>query len=139
MKISKKSEYGLRAMVRLAKLDKNTKGIKSIASDKKYASIREIANLEHMPFEFLAKIFEKLERAKLVKASRGANGGYCLAKPANKITPADIVAVLEEEVATAHCSGCPMAGGCGSQQVWSEVQQSLDKSLSEKTLADLIR
>src|SRR3989344_8300266 len=110
MKISKKAEYGLRAMVHLAE-NKNKKAI----------SIREISNAEGMPFEFLSKIFADLERAKLAKAKHGANGGYFLARPANKITTADIVSVLEEDLAVVHCSGCPLAGGCTSQNVWEEV------------------
>ena len=126
-------------MVFLAKRDKSAKGPKGTTSARKFASVREIANVEHMPFEFLSKIFTDLERAKLVKAKHGANGGYFLAKPASKITPGDIVAVLEEKLALVHCSGCPMAARCSSQQVWSEVQQSLDKSLSSTTLADLTR
>jgi Rrf2 family protein len=126
MKISKESEYGLRAMACLAK-------------SKKVLSIREISNIQKMPYNFLAKIFMKLEKAKLVKAKRGGKGGYFLAKPASKITTADVVAVLEEDLAVVHCQGCPMAGGCSSRDVWDEVKESISKTMGKKTLADLIR
>jgi len=124
MKISKRVEYGLRAMVLLAK----NQGV---------LSIREISNIAKIPFEFLSKIFIDLEKAKIVKAKRGGNGGYFLAKPAKKISVADIVLALEEEVATSHCCGCPMAGGCSSKDVWKEVQESVEKTMGKKTLADL--
>jgi len=126
MKISKETEYGLRAMVLLAK-------------NKKVLSIREISNIQKMPYEFLAKIFTKLEKAKLVKVKRGGNGGYCLSKPASKITTADVVAVLEENLAVVHCADCPMEGGCASQNVWEEVKESINKTMNKTTLADLIK
>jgi len=126
MKISKKTEYGLIAMVFLAK----NKGVHPL---------REIARKTRAPFDFLEKIFSQLEKAKLIKAKRGVAGGYSLAHPANKITPGDIVAVLDENISRAHCSGCPMARSCSSENVWLEVQASLDKSLNSTTLADLIK
>ena len=136
MKISKKVEYGLRAMLYLSKnqlaLAKGKKNIKAI-------SLREISEKEEMPFDFLEKIFSKLEKAGLVKSKKGSQGGFFLAKPADKITPGDVVVVLEESIAQANCSGCPMAGGCTSEDVWSEAQQSLDSSLNAVTLAELIK
>ncbi len=141
MKISKKAEYGLRAMLYLAKTQpafaKATVGKK----DKKIKTIplREIAKKEKIPFDFLEKIMGNLEKAGLIKAKKGAQGGYFLAKPANEITPGDIVMVLEENMTQTHCLGCPMAGCCTSEDVWSEVQQSLDSSLNAVSLADLIK
>ena len=128
MKISKKTEYGLRAMVHLAK-NKNNKAI----------SIREISNIEGMPFEFLSKIFADLERAKLVKAKHGANGGYFLAKAADKITPGDVVAVLEENIVKTNCYGCSMAAKCKSKNIWQQVQRAINNTIRKKTLADLIK
>ena len=79
-----------------------------------------------------------MERADLVKAKHGANGGYFLAKPSSKITPGDILIALEKNLAVVQCLGCPKAGGCKSQKVWNEVRQSLSKSLKTKTLADIV-
>ena len=129
MKISKKAEYGLRAMLYLAQSNKK----------KKITPLKEIAEKERMPFDFLEKIFGKLEKSGLVKAKKGSLGGYFLGRPASKITPGDIVMVLEENMAKIHCSGCSMAGGCSSEDVWSEVQESLDGTLNAVTLADLIK
>ncbi len=128
MKISKKAQYGLRAMLYLAKNQK----------DKKVIPLKEIAKKERVPFDFLEKIFSQLEKAGLVGAKKGSQGGYFLAKPAKKITPGDIVAILEEDMTLVHCAGCPMAGGCTSEDVWGEVQQSLDNTLNAVTLEDLI-
>lgn len=127
MKISKKAEYGLRAMIYLAK------------NPKKIIPLKKIAKTEKVPFDFLEKIFSELEKAKLIKAKKGVTGGYFLAKPANKITPGDIVSVLEEDIAKNNCFGCPMANSCSSEDVWSEVQESLDRTLNKMTLAYLIK
>jgi len=128
MQISKKAQYGLRAMLYLARKQK----------DKKVVPLKEIAKKERVPFAFLEKIMIQLEKAKLVKAKKGIQGGYFLAKRADKITPGDIVLVLEENITLVHCIGCPMAGKCTSEDVWDEVQQSLDTTLNGITLAELI-
>lgn len=129
MQISKKSQYGLRAMVYLAKN----------SDSKNPCPLKEVSKKEDISFDFLEKIMGELEKAGLVKAKKGAGGGYFLAKPPKNITPGDIVMVLEENVEIVHCTGCPMAGGCTSEDVWDEVQQSLDNTLNAVTLADLIR
>jgi len=135
MKISKKTEYGLTAMVFLAK---NPIRPRSKGAPHQPFSLREIANKTRMPYSFLEKIFLKLEKAKLVKAKIGMRGGYSLAKPASKITIADIVKVLEKNLSVVHCQGCPMAVGCASKDVWGEVQQSLSKALGSIKLANLV-
>lgn len=125
MKVSKKAEYGLRAMVHLAK-------------NKKTISIRELSNDEGMPFEFLSKIFADLERAKLVKAKHGANGGYFLAKPAKAITAGNIVETLEGKITPVKCSLCGKANDCASKDVWDKLDMALNKTLRKITLAELI-
>lgn len=136
MKISKKTEYGLRAMTFLAK-NLYHKGDKGKIT--RPFSLREIAAKTKTPFGFLERIFSQLEKANLVKAKLGANGGYFLARPANKITIADIVSLLEEDLAVVHCQGCPMAGGCSSRDIWDEVKESINETMDKKTLADLIK
>ncbi len=143
MKISKKTEYGLRAMVFLARQSLGVGGLAKGKSKKgelsRPFSMREIADKTKIPFVFLTKIFSKLEKAGLIKAKTGMRGGYFLARPANKITTADVVSVLEEDLAVVHCSGCPMAGGCSSRDVWDEVKESINETMDKKTLADLIK
>jgi len=128
MKVSKRAEYGVRAMVHLVK-GKNDKAV----------SVRELSNIEAIPYNFLAKIFVDLEKAKLVKSKHGANGGYFLARPADKITPGDVMKALNEDTAGTHCSGCKKAGKCKSKSVWSELEGTINKTLSKITLSELIK
>ncbi len=128
MRISKKSQYGLRAMIYLAQKEKGV-----------ITPLKDIARIEEVPFDFLEKIMAELEKAKLVKAKKGPQGGYFLAKPAKKITPGDIVSALEEDMTLVHCTGCPMAGSCTSEDVWDEARESLENTLNAVNLADLIK
>lgn len=107
--------------------------------NKRAISIREISNIESVPFEFLSKIFASLEKANLVAAKHGANGGYYLAKPASAITAGSIVETLEGKITPVECSLCSKAGKCASKNVWDEVKNSLLKTLYSIKLADLVK
>ncbi|OGZ79641.1 MAG: hypothetical protein A2528_03300 [Candidatus Staskawiczbacteria bacterium RIFOXYD2_FULL_37_9] len=129
MKISKKAEYGLTAMVHLAK----NKG-----KSNKAISIRKISNIEGVPFEFLSKIFSELEKAKLVTARHGANGGYVLAKNFKKITAKDIVKKLENTTSV-DCSFCKKSKKCLTKNVWRKIDVAINKTLQSITLENLIK
>lgn len=131
MKISKRAQYGLRAMVHLSKNSYSAK-------NKTAVSIREISNIEGIPFEFLSRFFADLEKAKLVKAKHGANGGYFLARPASKITAGNIVEALDGKINPVQCSLCQKSKKCLSKNVWDKVKQSLSNTLYSITLKDLI-
>jgi Rrf2 family protein len=128
MNISNKSQYGLRAMVLLAKSYK----LKQIISTK------EISQKEGVPFDFLEKILSNLEKAKLVKGKKGIGGGYVLAKNLNKITAKDIVKTLENTIAV-NCSFCGKSKKCLAKNVWRKIDIAIDKTLKSITLADLIK
>jgi len=128
MNISKKSQYGMRAMVLLAKNYKS----------KELLSLREIAKRELISFDFLEKIVSQLEKAKLVKGKKGAGGGYILAKSPQKITAKDIVEVLEDTMPV-NCALCGKKAKCASKNVWVKVDLAIAKALKSVTLAKLIK
>ena len=132
MKISKKAQYALTAMVHLAK--NHAYG----QAGKKTVSVREVSNIERVPFEFLSKTFSVLEKAKLVKAKYGANGGYVLAKSPQKITTMDIV-VLLDDIKVVDCQFCPKLKNCLTKNVWGKVNTAVARTLASITLADLIK
>ncbi|MFA6190245.1 MAG: Rrf2 family transcriptional regulator [Candidatus Staskawiczbacteria bacterium] len=135
MKISKRAEYGLCAMVHLAKNLPTGKQSKN----KRAISIREISNIEGVPFEFLSKIFSGLEKAGLVSSKHGASGGYYLAKPANLITAGNIVETIEGKINPVNCFLCVKAKNCASKSVWDKVRRSLSKTLYSIKLSDLVK
>jgi len=126
MQISKKSQYGLRAMVYLSK-----------KNGKEFFSLKDISEKEGIPFDFLEKIMSELEKKKLVKAKKGIQGGYILAKKPQKITAKDIVSSLENTTAV-DCSFCGKSKKCLSRNVWKKVDIAIDKTLKSITLKDLV-
>lgn len=129
MKISTKSRYGLRAMFYLAKSGK-------------ICSAKEIARKEKIPFDFLEKIFSKLQKEGLIKSKRGIKGGYFLAKTPKRITVGEILKTLEnKEIFSITClkrqhlskKKCPI------RNVWDKILKVLNFTLEKITLADLIK
>jgi len=128
MQISRKTQYGMRAMVLFAKNYKK----------KEVMSLKDVSRKEAIPFDFLEKIVSQLEKAKLVKGKKGAGGGYILLKDPKKITAKDIVEVLEETTSV-HCSLCGKKGKCMSKNVWAKVDLALSKALKSIKLSNLIK
>ncbi len=84
MRLSKKSRYGLRALVDLSVRSKNGQ-----------VSLNSIAERNGISLQYLEQVFAALKRAGLVKSIKGPQGGYLLERPANQITVLDIVKALE--------------------------------------------
>ena len=89
MKLSTKGKYGLKAMFELA----------VSGNEKDPVPLKYIANRQEISDQYLEQIFSSLKKAGLVKSVRGAQGGYFLSKPASEITVADILRVLEGDMA----------------------------------------
>lgn len=128
MRISKRAQYGLRAMVFLAKNYRQGK----------IASVKTISKKEGIPFEFLEKIVLQFEKAKLVKGKKGVSGGYILSKSPKKINANDVVSVLEKSKKTVDCSFCGRKTKCATKDVWSKLNKALSNTLKSITLAELI-
>lgn len=136
MKLSKKSEYGLRALLELA-----------IAHGKTTLQRHEIADHQHIPIEFLEQILLTLKRAGLVASRRGIKGGYTLIKQPREITLGHVIRLLDGPLApigcvskTAYqkCNECPYANKtrCPLQQVMGAVRDAIAGILDHYTLAD---
>lgn len=133
--ISKKTEYGLRAMIMLAK---NFKSPACRQAGKKFCSVKIISEKENISFDFLEKIISQLEKSKLVKSSKGVNGGYLLAKSPDKIDVRKIVEALEGSGSVCDCTECACRG-CAARGVWKKIDASLSKTLENIKLSQLIK
>jgi len=129
MKISTKSQYGLRAMIYLAK-NKN-----------KICSLREIATKEEISFDYLEKIMSKLEKSGLIKAKKGVQGGYFLSKDPLKIKINEIVKSLEGKPLLVKCFlyPCPRSKKCLAKNFWQKLSKILESALNSVTLSELIK
>jgi Rrf2 family cysteine metabolism transcriptional repressor len=141
MYLSAKSEYGMMAALDLA-----------LARGQAPIQARAIAERQSIPIKFLEHILRELRNAGLVESTRGAHGGYRLAKPADAIRLGDVIQAVEGPIATVHRRSSRNGsrdGGNGNghrrshetvvQTIWEEVNHSIRETLNRTTLADLCR
>lgn len=137
MKLSKKSEYGLRALLELTMAYDTTSFIQR----------HDIAASQNIPIEFLEQILLALKRAGLLSSRRGINGGYRLIKQPNAISLGQVIRILDGPLApigcvskTAYqkCDDCPYAGrpSCPVQQAMGAVRDAIAGILDNYSLAD---
>jgi len=129
MKISTRAQYGLRAMIYLAKNNGT--------------SLKEISTKESIPFDYLEKILSRLEKTGLLKAKRGATGGYFLARAPQRIKIGEIVRAAEGKMILVKCVEgkhlCLRAKECLARNIWQKTQAALDSALDSVTLSELIK
>ncbi len=131
MKLSKRTRYGVRAILELA--EKTEKGP---------LQLRVIARRQDISPKYLEQLMATLKSAGLVRSIRGAKGGYVLAKPPDKIRLNWVFRCLEGPVVIAECVEdeklCQRAADCAARLVWAEVQEAIEQILGAITLQDLI-
>src|SRR6059058_4849273 len=130
LQISRKIDYGLRAMIHLAGLPAG-----------KVASLQDLSSTLHLPREFLAKILKVLAGRGLVRSSRGAHGGYQLARPPRDISFLDVIESVEGPVQLNVClddkERCDVSSSCTMYHVWKAGQDRMLEVYRRTTLAEL--
>jgi Rrf2 family protein len=130
MRVSAKADYAVRAAAELA------------AAEEGPIKGGRLAEAQDIPLQFLEHILLELKHNGIVRARRGAKGGYWLAKPADEVTVADIVRAVEGPIA--HVQSTPpedieyRGNSEHLQEVWIAVRANLRAVLEEVTLADLV-
>lgn len=140
MKLSKRGEYGLRAMIDLAMLTSEKNG------SSRAVQIKEIAERQKIPAKFLEQILLTLKNAGLLHSKMGVGGGYYLSRPPTEITLGQIVRILDGPLAPIRCvsqmayepCGCPDEETCGLRLAMLEVRNAIADYLDHTTLADVL-
>src|SRR5688572_6299770 len=133
-----KAEYGVRLLIQL--------GLQGQSGP---VSLKAVAAAEQLPLAYLERIAALLKKADLVAATRGAHGGYVLARPAEEITMDAVVLALEGAIAPMDCffddpSGRVLCSheadghACATKLLWTRVQMGVIRSLQRTTLAELV-
>jgi Rrf2 family cysteine metabolism transcriptional repressor len=134
-----KAEYGVRLLVELGR-----QGVDSPVS------LKALAEAENLPLGYLEHVVALLRKAELVESTRGARGGYRLARPAEEIHMDEVVLALEgtiapmdcfveESDARVSCSHLDDRGtGCATKLLWTRVQASVVDTLKRTTLSELV-
>jgi len=132
MRLSTRSRYGVRLMLELA-LNYNTG----------YTFLKNIAKKEDISEKYLSHLVIPLKANGLIVSSRGAHGGYRLAKDPSLITIKDIVKTLEGSISLVECvknpSVCRRVSGCVTHDIWELLDEKISDTLSSITLKDLIK
>jgi len=130
VRVSAKADYAVRAAAELA------------AAGEGPVKGERLAEAQDIPLQFLEHILLELKHHGIVRARRGAKGGYWLARPAGEVTIAEIVRAVEGPIA--HVQSAPpeaieyRGNARHLQEVWIAVRASLRQVLEEVTLADLV-
>lgn len=130
MKISTKGRYALRLLLDLAMHDPSEK-----------VSMKTVAKRQDISMKYLEQIITLLSRGGYVKSSRGAQGGYQLAKKPEDITVGDVLRVTEGSLAPVACvdgEACDRADGCATIEVWKKLNEAINQVVDGYTLADLV-
>ncbi|HET9051229.1 MAG TPA: Rrf2 family transcriptional regulator [Candidatus Dormibacteraeota bacterium] len=135
MRVSSRAHYGLRMMTEFAKAYPAGRPL----------SLSEVARVEGLPLAYLEQLAGQLRRGGLVDATRGAHGGYMLARPPLEISVLDVVTLVDGEVAPVECvahayepGSCVREGDCASRALWQRLKTSIDMVLSTTSLAELV-
>ncbi|HSK50097.1 MAG TPA: Rrf2 family transcriptional regulator, partial [Solirubrobacterales bacterium] len=130
MRVSAKADYAVRAAVELA------------AAGEGPVKGEKLAEAQDIPLQVLEHILLELKHNGLVRARRGAKGGYWLARPADEVTIADVVRAVEGPIADVQSTPPEAISYRGHseplREVWVAVRASLRTVLEEVTLADLV-
>jgi Rrf2 family protein len=134
VRITTWAEYGLICALHLAR-----------RVDDGPVSGREIAAQEKLPADYVEQILLRLRRADIVQSTRGARGGYTLARPPAQVSVRDVIQASELETFDLHCVShpidndrCSSSHECSIRPVWVMLQRRIDDVLASVHLADLM-
>lgn len=131
LQITRQTEYAIRGLQELAR-----------RNDDAPVQLKVIAGSCEVSEAFLAKIFQMLGQAGIVKSHRGVKGGFSLGRPASEISLRDVVEVCEGGIVLNHClrnvDPCKDVETCTVAGVWREAQEALTGALDRTNLADVL-
>ncbi|MFI5119716.1 MAG: RrF2 family transcriptional regulator [Thermoanaerobaculia bacterium] len=132
MKLTRRSEYALLALIHLAR-----------AKGEGYVAVAAIAEAQGLPAKFLEQLLMALKRARLVKSQKGPHGGFRLARPADRISLAEVIRLLDgalaptESVSTYFYEPTPVEREKRLLRVFKEIRDVVSARLEKTTLADV--
>jgi Rrf2 family protein len=130
MRLSRKTDYAIRAMIDLACQPQGAR-----------VAIHDVAKRQEIPYTFLPRIIPDLVKGGLLKSYRGANGGIILSRSPKQITILNVIESTDGPVTLNRCtafpSECDRDNICPIHTLWEKVQSDFNKTLGMTSLADL--
>ena len=135
MKLTTKGRYGLRAVIDLAMYAK-----------KEPVSLSDVAERQNISISYLEQLIAKLKKAGIVQSTRGAQGGYALAKAPEDISVGEILRALEGSLSPVDCSAvdgegeteCSASNFCVTKYVWKRINDSINDTVNNMFLSELL-
>lgn len=130
MRLTTKGRFAVTAMIDLA-----------ICSGDGPVTLAGISERQKISLSYLEQLFGKLRRNNLVESVRGPGGGYCMARPMQQITVADIVRAVDESFDATQCGGrenCKDDNRCMTHELWSTLNAKMYEYLTSVTLFELV-
>ncbi len=132
MRISTKGRYGLRTLMDIA-----------LHQAKGPVTLNDIADRQKISVKYLWQVINPLKTSGLLSVTRGAKGGYVLARRPEEITMLEVVTNLEGPMSIVECitneESCDRLNTCIARTVWMEVNHAVEKALGGITLAEVLR
>lgn len=138
MKVSTRAKYGVKAMVDLAINSK----------DNKCVPLKSIAKRQNIPENYLEQLMATLKKAEIISSIRGVQGGYILNRAPEDISVADLIKILEGNLAIVDCvekdghnikCGTGICCKCRARGAWEIISDKFIEAASSISLADLIK
>ena len=135
MKLTTKGRYGLRAVIDLAMYAKNDP-----------VSLSDVAERQNISISYLEQLVAKLKKTGIVQSTRGAQGGYALAKAPEEISVGEILRALEGSLSPVDCSAvdgegeteCSASNFCVTKYVWKRINDSINDTVNNMFLSELL-
>ena len=132
MQVTREGDYGIRSVLYLSR-----------QPFKKVSFVNEISEEYKIPRSFLAKILQKLVKAKIVRSYRGVKGGFSLARQAREISVLEVLEAIEGKLALNVCISdkrkCSFSKHCPSHLLWLNVQAKVVDTLKKSNFEELAR
>ncbi|MCL5027210.1 MAG: Rrf2 family transcriptional regulator [Chloroflexi bacterium] len=132
MRIAKRTDYGVRALLYLAE-----------HSGEGPVQSADIASHQEIPEAYLEQLLGTLRKAGIIRSTRGPQGGHVLAVAPDQVTLADVLLALEGPPSPMDCVGdieeCQRAASCALREVWRDVGRASQQVLESTTIGELAR
>ena len=132
MNLTTKGKYAVTAALDLAMQQKNIES---------FTKISDVAQRQSIPASYLEQIFSNLRKAGILRAVRGPNGGFKLARPSNEIMIGEIINAVERNMDATQCSGegvCNSGTKCVAHNFWIDFNDNVNQFLMTRSLDDVI-
>lgn len=101
---------------------------------------RTLADRSKLPLPTVSKVLKTLQRAGLLDSQRGVSGGYALARPAEQINVADVIAAIDGPIALTECvesRSCDLEPSCPTRSHWARINDAVRAALEGLTIRDM--